>query len=67
MEYLGTKGIETRPVFYPLHRMPPYKVDGSFRNAEYISALGLSLPSAVTLKEEQVEYVSKMIKKCLRS
>lgn len=67
MAYLGKKGIETRPVFYPLHRMPPYTVDGSFRNAEYISALGLSLPSAVTIKEEQVEYVSKMIKKCLRS
>ena len=62
---LAEKGIETRPVFYPLHQMPPYRESGSYPNAEYISAMGLNLPSGVTLEEEDIEYICKAIKRCL--
>jgi len=65
--FLRKEGIETRPIFYPLHKMPPYRQNGSFPNAQYISASGLSLPSGVTLKEGQIKYVCEKIKKCLRS
>jgi len=64
MERLLLSGIETRPVFCPLHRMPPYRRfagGGSYPNAEWISDNGLSLPSAVTLKDEEVDYITNTI------
>jgi len=67
MDALLQKGIETRPIFYPLHRMPPYKQDGLFPNAEYISDSGLNLPSGVTLKDEEIEYICETLKKCLEN
>lgn len=58
-------GIETRPLFYPLHKMPPYKQDGKFDNAEYISRCGFSLPSGVTLIYQDVEYICYNLRKIL--
>jgi perosamine synthetase len=60
---LKNDGIDSRPVFYPLHTMPPYRESKTYRNAENISAAGLSLPSSVTLEDEQIEYICNMIKK----
>lgn len=60
---LKKEGIESRPVFYPLHKMPPYKQNGSFTNAELISSSGLSLPSSVTLQDEDIQYVCETIRK----
>jgi len=64
MERLLLSGIETRPMFHPLHRMPPYRRfagGGHYPNAEWLSKNGLSLPSAVTLKDDEVEYIANSI------
>jgi len=63
---LRKQGIETRPIFYPLHKMPPYKQKGSFSNAEKISASGVSLPSGVTLEKDQIIYICEKIKSLVR-
>lgn len=63
-------GIETRPLFYPLHLMPPYRdygIEGSYQNAEWISAQGFSLPSAVTLKDDDLDHVTGVIRKILEA
>ncbi len=68
MERLLLRGIETRPLFYPLHFMPPYRRfarQGSYPNAEWLSANGLSLPSAVTLKDEELDHVTAAISQIL--
>jgi perosamine synthetase len=72
MEYMGTKEIEPRTFFYPLHRQPCFQryakdrgitlSDRDFPNAIYGYENGVCLPSFVTLKEEQIEYVCKTIK-----
>lgn len=57
---LASDGIETRPVFYPLHTLPPYswmKVD-SCRNSEEIAGQGLNLPTWAGLTKEDVDFVS---------
>jgi perosamine synthetase len=58
-------GIETRPVFYPLHQMPPFKkfsgVAG-FPVTDRLSRTGLSLPSAVTLRDEDIDGVAANVK-----
>jgi len=59
---LELQGIETRPLFYPLHMMPPHKKSGSFAVAEELSRKGISLPSSVNLTVEQVRYIADTIK-----
>jgi perosamine synthetase len=62
---LVLNGIETRPVFYPLHIMPPYRQychGEQFPVTEHISSIGLSLPSSVTLQESNINIVAKNIK-----
>jgi perosamine synthetase len=55
--------IGCRPVFYPLHEQPPYFQAQSFPASEEIARSGISLPSAVTLTDRAVEYVSRTIRR----
>jgi perosamine synthetase len=59
IEMLRSDGIETRPVFYPLHLMPPYHVDGgpAFPVSERLGQEGLSLPTHTSLSDEDVAQV----------
>ena len=66
IEYLGRKGIGSR-VFYPaLHAEPAYNREGCFKNAEYVARAGLWLPSAITLSDDEIEYVCDSIKEVYR-
>jgi len=66
MEALKERNIGVRPVFYPLSRLAAYGAYSkgeyvSYRspNADYIGRRGISLPSALCLTEEDVDYVCK--------
>ncbi|MBW4360335.1 aminotransferase class I/II-fold pyridoxal phosphate-dependent enzyme [Flavobacterium taihuense] len=64
MDYLNKKGVETRPVFYPLHVMPPYKLFGSNENLKVstdISEIGMSLPSSVSLSAVEANYICSCV------
>ncbi|MDE1845877.1 MAG: DegT/DnrJ/EryC1/StrS family aminotransferase [Candidatus Micrarchaeota archaeon] len=61
MEKLGAKGIETRPIFHPLHMMPPYKQSRRYPIAEKIGLSGISLPSGPTLTDEQIKEVCNAV------
>ena len=62
MRELGKKGIETRPLFYPIHVMPPYRTGDSFTAAEELSKRGVSLPSSVKLTRQHVKEVVREVK-----
>jgi perosamine synthetase len=71
IEKLALRGVEARPVFYPLHLMPPYK---KFANKELsyqvsieLSECGISLPSASTLSDEDIELVCRALKEILNT
>jgi len=70
IQKLSLNGIESRPVFYPLHEMPPYRAlpsaARSFPVADRISRSALSLPSACTLSLEDIRYISTIIGRELR-
>lgn len=70
MKLLYSYGIETRPIFYPMHVLPPY-CDSSRYNrfpvADRIAKQGLSLPTYAGLTQEEVCYVCDCLKECLRS
>lgn len=61
-KHLDKMGIQTRRFFYPLHKQPCYKSAGSFPNSEKAYRTGLSLPSSVTIKDEDLAYVCEQIK-----
>ncbi|HYX27584.1 MAG TPA: DegT/DnrJ/EryC1/StrS family aminotransferase, partial [Pyrinomonadaceae bacterium] len=53
-------GIETRPVFYPIHVLPPYQADElSFPVAERVGRSGISLPTWFGLTRDDVRYVTE--------
>jgi len=61
---LKLAGVETRPLFFPLHVMPAYAQFGggrAFPVAERLSASGLSLPSAVSLQEREIAYIAEVV------
>jgi perosamine synthetase len=66
-DFLGQRGIETRPFFYPLHTMPPYRSEGSFPVAESLSCRGINLPSSVTLRNEDIDRVAETVVEAMRS
>lgn len=68
MQELGACGIETRPVFYPMHVLPPYAhlaSSGDFHVAETIAARGINLPSSGQLTREDVSFICERLKTSL--
>lgn len=64
MELLDEQGIETRPVFYPMHVMPPYlEPGGEYPVADALAAYGISLPTHAALTEDDVVYIASHIRR----
>lgn len=67
-EELYKEGIDTRAFFIPMHKQPIFRKMGLFLKerhpiAEDISRRGLYLPSGLSLKETEIDYVCDKIKK----
>lgn len=54
---LEVRGIETRPFFVPLHRLPPYASAESRPIAEEIARKGINLPSGPTMTDSEIARV----------
>ncbi|QAY63384.1 DegT/DnrJ/EryC1/StrS family aminotransferase [Xylanimonas allomyrinae] len=61
IEALHTDGVETRPVFYPLHVMPPYLEETRYPVAEHRGATGISLPTHVGLSDHDIHEVCEKL------
>jgi len=57
------EGIDTRPVFLPMHLLPMYATRRRFPVSEKLAQTGLSLPSSPMLPEDDVERVCESIRK----
>lgn len=63
MARMAEDGVETRPVFVPMHHLPMYRRPGeSFPVADDLSRRGVSLPTWVGLQEEDVVRVSRLLR-----
>ena len=68
MDELQKDGIETRPVFHPMHVLPPYRdlqKGDHFPVADTISSRGLNIPTHANLSAADIEYVCGAIRKLL--
>lgn len=70
MMRLADAGIETRPVFYPMHALPMYLRIASeccFPVADRLSARGINLPSSARLTEEDVRLITAELARILET
>lgn len=68
MSALEQEGIETRPLFWPLHMLPPYESSGaSCPVAESVGLSGLNLPTGEHVGSNEVDFIKHVVTKTLRN
>lgn len=65
MQYLDELGIETRPVFYPMHVLPPYQEDGAYPVADLWAQRGINLPTHQGLVPADIDRIAAALRKAL--
>lgn len=69
MSKMEGRGIETRPIFYPMHLLPPYCETArrcALPVAEEIARCGISLPTWAGLTRDDVDFVCDGLTECLK-
>jgi perosamine synthetase len=59
---LRLAGVETRPLFHPVHLLPPYFSGLNFPVAESLSSRGINLPSYPGLERKEVKMICQIIR-----
>ena len=65
---LDEAGIESRPLWKPMHKQPVYRNNPCYVNgvSEALFKRGLCLPSGPCVTDEDVRYIVEQIKACLQ-
>lgn len=65
-DYMRRNGVDTRPIFVPLNRLPPYRdAVQKFPNSRVLAEHGLSLPTHPGLSTEDLEKVVRTLKEAI--
>jgi perosamine synthetase len=68
MRRLAEAGIETRPFFHPIHRLPPYQgsrvTGGTLPVTDRLAEQGLNLPTFMGLQLDTVDLVCDQLLRC---
>lgn len=68
---LKMNGIEARPIFYPMHRMPPYakfsSTGESYGVSDHLSDSGISLPSSISIEEAEIQRICDVLRRATRN
>lgn len=65
MRSMDMQGIETRPVFYPMHVLPPYAENASYPVADIWAQRGINLPTHQGLTKIDVNRIADALGKAL--
>lgn len=65
---LDSEGVETRPFFIPVHRLPPFREESERRGenlpiTDRLSSVGINLPTYSSLSEEEIVHIADVIRK----
>jgi len=66
MQHLDEMGIETRPVFYPMHTLPPYIESSAYPVADLWAQRGINLPTHQELTKDDVERIARSLQESLQ-
>ena len=61
--YLVANGVGARTLFMPMHSQPCYDYEKDFPVTEKLFKTGVCLPSAPSLKDDDIGYICQLIKK----
>ena len=70
MRELHNQNIDTRPLFYPMHILPPYQQNENIEDypvANDITARGINLPTWSGLTKHDVEYICSVLIKIINN
>ncbi|MCB0353073.1 MAG: DegT/DnrJ/EryC1/StrS family aminotransferase [Bdellovibrionales bacterium] len=67
MRHLDENGVETRPFFIPLHRLPPFREQSQLRGenlpvTDLLSERGMNLPTFPGLSDKDVEKITALVR-----
>jgi len=67
MAELADAGVDSRPFFVPLHRLPPFQRESLSRGenlpvTDHLSQIGLNLPTYTGLKNEDIRFITDTIR-----
>jgi perosamine synthetase len=65
IQKLKEKGIESRPIFFPLHLQAPFRKYSPRKLPVAENCSGINLPSSFDISEEEICFVADSIKKIL--
>ncbi|MBM4096582.1 MAG: DegT/DnrJ/EryC1/StrS family aminotransferase [Planctomycetes bacterium] len=65
MRHMDAAGIETRPVFYPMHVLPPYAEKSRFPVADAWACRGINLPTHEGLARADVARVAESLRSAM--
>jgi perosamine synthetase len=68
MAQMAKDGVETRPMFYPIHQLPPYRElqpAAQFPVSTDVAARGISLPTWAGLTKEQIHKVVRSLRRAV--
>jgi perosamine synthetase len=57
MKAMEALGVETRPIFHPMHVLPPYAEAGDYPNADWCAARGINLPTHASLTDQDLDRI----------
>jgi perosamine synthetase len=58
-------GVQTRPFYIPMHRLPIFERDIALPRAEFLGDHGMVLPTYSGLRDEEVDEISQALTTCL--
>ncbi|MEI7703037.1 MAG: DegT/DnrJ/EryC1/StrS family aminotransferase [Deltaproteobacteria bacterium] len=67
MAWLGEHGVDTRPFFVPVHRLPPYREQSMLRGddlpeTDRLGASGLNLPTYNRMIDSDIDRVASLVR-----
>ena len=64
---LRENGIETRPFFYPINILPPYKYEDKTLSVSIdLASRGLNLPSSTNLEKKDIDFITDVINNIIK-
>jgi perosamine synthetase len=67
MKTLAHSGIETRPAFYPMHIMPPYRLDAHFPVADTWAMRGINLPTHLSVTKDDTRRIAATLREAIEA
>lgn len=67
MAALKERGVDSRPVFYPMHVLPAFESDAPFPVSDEWSARGISLPLHTALTIDDIDFVTAAVSDILQA